>query len=226
MSRSGSLVHPAGLDVLAAVKKEFDWAPEIDASHITVAIDGAVISLTGEVPSLEQVRYATRAALGVKGVTSVANDITVRLPWKSAQTDREIAQAVFDSIFWTSVVPRDRIKIAVTDQVVALSGELDWNFQRQAAEKIARRIVGVHRVVNGILLVERATAADTAAHIRSALVRSATVDSNAVQIAIDGNVVTLTGNVHSFAEKFDAGRGAWSSPHVTNVYNLLVVKGI
>jgi osmotically-inducible protein OsmY len=226
MSRSGSLVHPADHDVLVAVKKEFDWAPEIDASHIVVAIDGAVISLTGEVPSLEQVRYATRAALGVKGVTSVANDITVRLPWKSAQTDREIAQAVFDSIFWTSVVPRDRIKIAVTDQVVALSGELDWNFQRQAAEKIARRIVGVHRVINGILLVERATAADTAAHIRSALVRSATVDSNAVQIAIDGNVVTLTGNVHSFAEKFDAGRGAWSSPHVTNVYNLLVVKGI
>jgi osmotically-inducible protein OsmY len=226
MSRSGSLVHPAALDVLAAVKKEFDWQPQIDASHIAIAIDGAVISLTGEVPSLEQVRYATRAALGVKGVSSVANDLTVRLPWKSAQTDREIAQAVFDSIFWTSVVPRDRIKIAVTDQVVALSGDLDWNFQRQAAEKIARRIVGVHRVDNGVVLVERATAADTATHIRSALMRSATVDSDAIQIAIDGNVVTLTGNVHSFAEKFDAGRGAWSSPHVTNVHNLLVVKGI
>lgn len=40
------------------------------------------------------------------------------------------------------MVPRDRIKIDVSDQVVTLTGELEWNFQRQEAERDARRIVG------------------------------------------------------------------------------------
>jgi len=212
-------------DVLASVRKEFDWTAELDASHVAIAIDGAVLTLAGEVPALAQVRYATKAALRVKGVSSVANDITVRVPFKAVQPDREIATAVFESIFWTSVVPRDCVKIDVTDQVVTLSGELEWNFQRQEAERVARRIVGVRQVRNDITLPKRATASDTAAHIRSAFLRSATVDADGIVITVDGNVVTLSGEVHSFAERFDAGRGAWSSPHVTDVRNLLVVKG-
>jgi len=223
---AGSHSHATEHEVLASVRKEFDWTAELDASHIAVAVEGEVVTLSGEVPALAQVRYATKAALRIKGVSSVANDITVRVPWKAVQPDREIATAVFDSIYWTAVVPRDRIKIDVTDRIVTLTGELDWNFQRQEAERVARSIVGVQQVRNDIILPQRATATDTAAHIRSAFLRSATVDAQGIEITVDGNVVTLTGEVHSFAEKFDAGRGAWSSPHVTDVRNLLIVKSI
>jgi osmotically-inducible protein OsmY len=140
-------------EVLASVRKEFDWMAKLDASHVAIAIKGSVLTLAGEVPAPAQVRYATEAALRVQGVSSVANDITVRVPFKAVQPDREIATAVFESIFWTAVIPRERVKIVVTDQVVTLSGDLDSSFQRQEAERVARRIVGVREVRNDVLIV-------------------------------------------------------------------------
>ncbi|MGV8882333.1 MAG: BON domain-containing protein [Rhodoglobus sp.] len=139
-------------DILDLVRREFDWSPQLDASHVAIAVDGAVITLSGEVPALTQVRVATEAALRVKGVSSVANDVTVRLPWKDVHPDRELATAVFDAIFWNTTIPRDRVKIDVSDRIVTLSGELDWNYQRQAAESVAHTIVGVHEVRNEMTL--------------------------------------------------------------------------
>ncbi|MBU1586551.1 MAG: BON domain-containing protein [Actinobacteria bacterium] len=218
------MTKAADLQLLEAVRKELAWAPEIDDGHLISAVTDGVAELTGEVPSLDQVRAASRAALRVKGISAVANDLCVRTPFRPARTDREIARAVRDSIFWSSRVPRDCVQVVVSDRVVTLTGGLDWNFQRQEAERIAEHTMGVIRVDNRITLPDHPVAADAAERIRDAFERAALLEADGIQVSVAGNEVILRGTVSSHAEKADAGRAAWSTPYVTSVMNLLDVK--
>lgn len=210
-------------DVREAVRHELAWDPDIDDGHLIVSVKDAIVELTGEVPVLDQVRRATRAALRVKGVSAVVNDVSVRVPFRPTHTDSEIAKAVRDAVFWNSRVPRECVSIAVTDRVVTLSGEVEWNFQRQEAQRIAEHTVGVTRVDNQVTLPRRPIAADAAERIRAALERAALRDAAGIEVDIAGNEIILRGAVASHAEKADAGQAAWSTPNVTNVMNLLDV---
>ena len=210
--------------LLEAVRRELEWTPEVDDSHLIVGVTDGVVELTGYVPSLDQVRLAAGAALRVAGVTAVANDISVKVPYRPARNDREIAKAVRDSIFWCSTIPRDRVGVVVSDRVVTLVGTLEWNFQRQEAERIAEHTVGIVRVDNQIALPAHPVARDAAERIRDAFDRNALLDADGIEVTVTGNEVVLRGTVYSAVEKADAGRAAWSTPYVTNVVNLLVVK--
>lgn len=206
-----------------AVIKEFNWSAELDHSHILVAVNDSVVELAGHVPSLAQVQCATRAAFRVKGVVAVANDLSVHLPYKSTKSDGDIALAVSHALRWNNVVPQDRVTVAVTDRAVTLAGEVEYNFQRQEAERIATHTIGVNRVDNRIMLPHHPVPADAAERIRDAFERHALLDADGIQVTVAGNEVILRGTVHSWAQKADAGRAAWSTPHVTEVVNLLDV---
>ena len=209
-----------------AVIKEFAWTADLDASHIIVAAKDSAVELAGHVPSLAQVQCATRAAFRVKGVTAVANDLSVHLPYRSTKSDRDIAVAVRDAIKWNAVVPPDSVTIAVTDRVVTLAGQVDYNFQRQEAERIATHTIGVRSVDVQITLPRYPVAGDAAGRIRDALERNALLDAEGIQVSVVGNEIVLRGTVYSWSEKADAGRAAWSTPYVTNVVNLLDVKSV
>jgi osmotically-inducible protein OsmY len=55
--------------------------------------------------------------------------------------------------------------------------------------------------------------------VRGAILRDAVDDANNITVDVDGTAVTLHGHVNSEAEKRQAERAAWSSPHVTKVDN-------
>jgi osmotically-inducible protein OsmY len=213
-------------DIRDAVRREFEWCVELDASHIIIGVTDSVVELSGEVPSLPEVHHASAAALRVRGVSAVANDISVRVPFRSARPDREIAKAIHDALFWDSVVPRDRVKVEVSDCRVILTGEVEYNFQRQEAERVASRTVGVRGVDNRIALPHNPVAGDAVQRIHEAFERNALLDADGVQVTVTGNEVILRGAVTSWAEKADAGRAAWSTPHVTAVTNLLDVRAV
>lgn len=130
-----------------AVRKAFDWMPELDASHILIEVTGSMVTLAGSVPSESQLALATRTALGVEGIDAVANDISVHLPWQSPKVDGVIAVAVSGALG-----ERRDVAVAVVRGVVTLTGVVDSQSECQAAGDTAAGVEGVLSVTNLITL--------------------------------------------------------------------------
>ena len=60
------------------VLDELNWAPDVYSTHIRVAAQDGVVTLTGHVESSTEKRHAERAALKFEGTQSVINEIEVR----------------------------------------------------------------------------------------------------------------------------------------------------
>lgn len=210
-------------DIQSAVQDELEWTPDVDAAGIGVAVEGGTVALSGEVHTYAERLAAKRAALRVHGVNAVVDNVTVhpRSPWPVTQVD--IAKEVQRALHVAGNVP-DSVRAEVTDYVVTLTGEVDWDFERQAAERAVRNLRGVYGLHNQITLRARSSSAETRDHIRRALVRNAQVDAERIDITVLGTKVILTGAVQSWAEKKQIERAAWSSPHVSEVDDRVVVR--
>ncbi|MBC7633589.1 BON domain-containing protein [Aeromicrobium sp.] len=206
------------------VDEELAWAPEVNDSQIGVSVLDGVVTLSGEVDTYAERVDAKDAALRVAGVQVVADDLLIRDVVRNEHTDTDIAVSIRNVIGWSADVPQGAVDVEVLDHVVVLTGEVDWDYQRRAAENLVRGLAGVLRVENRIDLSPRVSASNTANLIKSALVRHALLDSHAITVAAVGSEVTLSGVVTTWAEKEQAAHAAWASPHVTAVHNKLAVR--
>jgi osmotically-inducible protein OsmY len=157
----------------------------------------------------------------VRGVRAVDDDIEVSTSvWD--HSDEDVASAVEHALAWSAEVPAG-VHAAVKKGVVILTGEVQWNHERRAAEKLTERIEGVNDVDNRIALIRRPSGPDTRERIQHALVRNAIVDASHIEVEVDGTKIILRGTVRTWLEKSQAARTAWASPHVTEVDNRIIV---
>ncbi len=210
-------------DLRADVLDELEWEPSVDAAEIGVTAHNGIVTLTGTVNSYAQKLVAERAAKRLKGVKAIANDIEVRLPGTALRTDSDIARVAVDALKWRTIVPNDRVKVLVKNGWIVLEGEVDWQYQKDAAFEAVHHLAGVKGVTNVITLKPFVSATDVKSRIEAAFRRSAEVDAQKVQVETRGGKVTLRGAVHSWSEREDAERTAWAAPGVTLVDNLIAV---
>jgi osmotically-inducible protein OsmY len=178
------------------------WDSRIDWASIDVAVNDAVVTLTGAVSSYAQKIAAQDAAHRVAGVLDVANDIEVRPLDRDLRTDSEIAGAVRNSLEWDALVPNELIQSTVSDGWVTLEGEVNYWRERNDAEKAIRRLAGVVGVVNKITVRKQVVnAKELREEIEFALERRADREAERLRIEVDDGVVDLWGRVHSWQEK-------------------------
>lgn len=205
------------------VENALEWEPSVDAEGIGVSVDDGVVTLRGDVGSYAARSTAERAALRVYGVKAVANDVAVRLANGYERNDTDIAQAAVTALEWNAVLPQDRVTVSVSSGWLTLNGTLDWQYQKEAAARAVRDLMGVKGVTNGITLKPHVQTGDVRIKILDAFRRSAEIDARRVNVtAADGKVI-LSGNVRSWAERQEAERAAWAAPGVSQVDDRLTV---
>jgi osmotically-inducible protein OsmY len=207
------------------VLEELKWDARVQPNEIGVAVRDGVVTLTGFVDSYVKKWAAERAALRVRGVKAVANDVEVRLPSSAERTDADIATQVTRALEWDAMVPIEKIEITVSKGWVTLRGEVEWEYQKRAAEQAVRRISGVRGVTN-LITVRPRVAPDPdqlKRKIEDAFVRNAELDAERISVDVDGTKIVLKGTVRSWAERDEAERAAWSAPGVTTVENRITV---
>ncbi len=211
-------------EIRRQVLAELDWDPSIEASGVGVAVKEGVVTLTGSIGNYWQKKELERVVKRVTGVKAVAEDLTIKLHGAAARNDADIAQSVLSGLRFNVAVPSHRIQVTVENGWVTLEGEVEWQYQKRAAEKAVKYFMGVKGVTNSISIKPRVSAADVKAKIERAFARRAQFDANQIRVESSDGKVILRGSVHSWDEKEQAEQAAWAAPGVTNVENDVIVN--
>ena len=206
-----------------AVQAELTWEPSVIAAHIGVTASAGVVTLSGHVDSYAGKLAAETATRRVRGVKGLAEEIEVRLPFDVKRTDDEIAEAALDRLAWNTAIPRDSIVAKVDHGWVTLTGQVDFWYQKDAAEQEIRPLMGVVGASNQVTIAARIDTANLREDIARALHRSWFAQPDQIHVTAEGGHVWLTGTVRSFHERQVAGTAAWSTPGTTAVENDLAI---
>lgn len=212
------------------VLEELDWDESIDASQIGVTTYNGVVTLIGQVPTHADKRTAEELTKRVHGVKAIASEIEVRPGASHQRYDEQLAMAAVHALEWDGKVPHDRVQVVVSDGWITLEGTTEHRFERDAAERAIRHLIGVRGVANRLIVEpeasrvpERKTSDRIEDEIERALLRSSMVNSKQIGVEVKECTAILTGVVRSLAEYDEVERIAWMAPGISQVENCVAI---
>jgi osmotically-inducible protein OsmY len=206
-----------------SILDEMEFEPSIDAAGIGVAVHSGIVTLTGHVRTYAEKEAAERVVSRVKGVRGIAADIEVQIFGPKETDDDDIARRAVKMLDWNVSVPKDSVQVRVLKGWVTLRGEVEWQYQKNAAYDAVRDLAGVVGVSNLVELKPHITAVDVKKRIEDAFQRDAALEADAIRIDVEGRKVTLSGKVKTWSERQAAERAAWSAPGISTLDDRLTV---
>ncbi|WP_342225287.1 BON domain-containing protein [Rickettsia endosymbiont of Urophora cardui] len=209
------------------VMEKLRFEPRLDDTNITVAIKGNhdIVVLGGTVKTFVEKSVAENAVKSIAGIRGVVDEIKVDATTMIKRSDVEIAEEANKALKSNLMIPDERIKIIVEDGYITLSGEVEWQYQRNAAVSAVRNLGGVKSVINNIIVKASANidAHKVKEQITKEFERHARIDASKIQVKVEGKTIVLKGAVRNFDEMDEAVDAAWSIPGVENVNNDLLI---
>ncbi len=240
MRRKDKYVYKSDEKIAEAVEDAFLYDPRVFSFNPEVSVANGVVTLTGIVSNLKAKRAAEFDAENTVGVIRVKNLLRVR-PTTNL-TDEQIANNVRSALRWDPDVSRYEISVSAFNGKVYLNGEVDSYFEKWQAEDAASEVNGVIDVANNLrvdydhvvgyysypyyrpgnesLLPGTSQLKED---IRDELYWSPYVDSTRISVSVDGQEVTLSGTVSSWAEMNKAIENALEGG-ADNVVNNLRIR--
>ena len=174
------------------VMEKLKFEPSIDESNITIAIKNeGVIVLGGKVESYTEKRLAEIAVEKIATVKGVANEIEVDLLLSYRRSDVEIIETALEALKWTVKIPYKKIKVAVDNGWLTLTGEVEYNYQKEYAENAIENLYGVVAIINDIKIKPVVAPSAVKKKIIKEFERNARIDASNIQVFVDGSKVTL-----------------------------------
>ena len=212
-------------DIRDAVELELSYDPLVNVSDITVKNINGEVALNGTVPSFPQYLEAAAAARRVSGVKNVHNHLEVMLPSGDYRDDPTLTTMANNALTLNIAVP-DGVEATAKDGNLTLIGTVSYGAERTAAEDTVAGLIGVRNLSDDIEISNDADPVDVTLYVQDALDRYALIpDDSDVTVDTDGNNVTLSGNVRTWAEHDAVVGAAWMASGVYEVIDDLTVTG-
>jgi osmotically-inducible protein OsmY len=179
-------VRKSDLQLQQDVLAELKWDPSINAAEIGVEVKDGIVTLAGHVNTYAEKWNAERAAQRVGGVKALAVEMDVKIEGMNNRTDADIARSVENVLQWSTYLTKDSIKVKVEKGWVTFTGEVEWQYQRQAAVDAIRYLIGVTGVSDQITIKTKVSAPVVKSDIEAALKRRAQQDADEISVSVRG----------------------------------------
>ncbi len=212
------------LELRQKILAELEADPNIEAARIGVAVDKGVVILTGHVCSYPEQLAVIQAVGRVEGVGAIAQEIEFRPPRQAPIHDDEIAARAMDVVRWDPSLPSGAVRICVRDGWITLTGDVNWKYQRDEAERAVRKLAGVAGIRNQIRITPHAPASYIRQQIEDAFKRNAELEAEAIRITVqDEGQVLIEGKVRDGKQRDAVERAVLSIPGIKSIEDRLVV---
>ena len=211
------------LELQERIWDELRWEADTDTADVSVWVDDFVATLSGSVSAYPARVAMELAAERVPGLRRVVNELRVVLAADDCRPDSTLAATVANALEWDSRVPHARLTARIVDGWVTLSGSVECQCQRAAAEETISHLTGMRGINNEITIEPARTPVDLARQAKAALER-AELHGSHILLEAHERTVGLRGCVHSLADRLAAERAVWSVPGVAALDDLLTVR--
>lgn len=205
------------------VFNELKWEPSVNADNIGVMVKDGIVTLSGHVHTFAEKWRAEEAALRVAGVKALVVEVEVKLLADNQRPDADIARSAENVVRWSNDLRHNSVKIMVEQGWITISGFVEWAYQKRNIGFALSNLMGVVGVNNQLSVEPKIKSEAVKTDIEQALKRRAIEGVKHVSITVQGTEVTLTGHVHSWAERELVNHSAWNTSGVKSVVNHITI---
>ncbi len=202
------------------------WDASLKGSDIKVDYVDRIAILSGTVPSLQAHESAQRDALDIPGVDRVESRLVVKFDHDHPnKSDKELQGDISKILSCTVDAGMNRIRVAVQDGIVNLTGTTDAFWKRSRIEDLVSSVDGVLDIDNEIKVTPSDKAPDLSIkkEIMQALERMEVDGVDNLDVQVKEGVVTLKGSVPTWDTYLDVDYTARFTTGVVDVKNKIAV---
>jgi hyperosmotically inducible protein len=145
----------ADLEIKTLVTDALSKNAELAEKHITTEVKDRVVTLGGAVQTVREKNTADQIAWQVPGVQGLTDNLSLSdVQAMPESADDKLAHRVEFELYSTKAIPLKTIQIHADNGIVTLTGTVSSRAEKLLAEKTAKSVEGVRRVVNGLAAPE------------------------------------------------------------------------